>query len=576
MNEFLEYKDLYIQTSRDYIQSLNACLLKLEKEPGNKEAIEEIFRSAHSLKSQSAAMEYQSTGYLCHTVEDVFYEIKQGRMQLTAELSDHLFTAFDALADAINHIEKENHEIDLTQQIETLKQLSGVKTEGDGKTVHDDPAATEPMAAPTINPPQTTPTAPPAPTQPAPPTVPEPKPAVPPAAVITDQPTPPPTATNDSGSPAINVTTIAVKVEVLDEMMNVLENLLVERLKLKRISNELGANYPDLKDYFNASEKMLASLQYQITKARAVPVSLVFDHFPRAVRDLARAENKQIELVVSGGDLELDRTIVERLDEPLIHLLRNAVSHGIQTAGTITLSARRQKDYAEISVADNGQGIDWAGVAQKAGLPNGETNSRILREALFSGISTSQTVTQISGRGVGLLAIKKMVDNFGGSIDVSSEPGRGTTFTIKLPLTLAIAKALIVVVGQQHFAIPTLAIDRLVAVPEGAIKKIAEQEVIVLDETEIPLVRLSTKLAGLHGGPPLKDVAAPGQPADHLAVIVGENTQQAGLVVDAVQETSDIVIKPVPEVLKNVSGFAGVTILSDGQTALILNIQELL
>src|SRR5215204_7411332 len=117
-NEFLEYKDLYIQTGREYIQSLNASLLKLEKNPADKEAIEEVFRSAHSLKGQSAAMEYQSTGFLCHTIEDVFYEIKHGRMQLTSELSEHLFAAFDALTDSINHIEKENHETDLTEQAE--------------------------------------------------------------------------------------------------------------------------------------------------------------------------------------------------------------------------------------------------------------------------------------------------------------------------------------------------------------------------------------------------------------------------------------------------------------------------
>jgi two-component system chemotaxis sensor kinase CheA len=311
-------------------------------------------------------------------------------------------------------------------------------------------------------------------------------------------------------------------------------------------------------------------------KARAVPVSLVFDHFPRAIRDLARAENKQVELVIAGGDLELDRTIVDRLDEPLIHLLRNAVSHGIKDAGTITLTARRQKDYAEISVADNGQGIDWGRVAQKAGLPAGETNSRTLKEALFSGISTSEIVTQISGRGVGLTAIKKMVDNFGGSIDVSSELGKGATFAIKLPLTLAIAKALIVIVDQQRFAIPTLAIERIVHIPKDSVKKIAEQEVFVLGESEIPLIRLSTKLASLHVRPPSASNVPLEEPTDYLAVIVGEDMQQTGLIVDTVQETSDIVIKPVPEVLKDVTGFAGVTILSDGKTALILNIQELL
>lgn len=557
MSEFSEYKDLYLQTSREYIQSLNKSLLTLEKEPSSKEAIEEIFRSAHSLKSQSAAMEYQSTGFLCHIVEDVFYEIKQGQLQLTPELSDHLFDAFDALTDSINHIEKEDRETDLAEKAEILKQLSGVTTVGVGRSVHSDNPLANSQPAPEVKSPASPPS--------------------PPESPQASQPLEAEALTPRGSPPApVTVNTIAVKVGVLDAMMNLLENLLIEQLKLKRISTELEADYPDLKDYFNASEKILADLQYQIMKARAVPVGLVFDHFPRAIRDLARAENKQIELVITGSDLELDRTIVDRLDEPLIHLLRNAVSHGITNTGTITLSAQRQKDHAEITVSDNGQGIDWQQVANKAGLPGDETNSRLLKEALFSGISTSQAVTQISGRGVGLLAIKKMVDNFGGTIDVASDKGKGTVFTIKLPLTLAIAKALIITVNKRHFAIPTLAIERIVTIPKGGIKKIAEQEVFVIDKNEIPLIRLSTKLADLPGEPPVAGQAPEKSDIDSLAVIVGDNDQQAGLIVDAVQETSDIVIKPVPEVLKNVSGFAGVTILSDGKTALILNIQELL
>ena len=586
MNEFLEYKDLYVQTGREYIQSLNASLLRLEKNPTDKETIEEVFRSAHSLKGQSAAMEYESTGFLCHTIEDVFYEIKNGRMALTSELSDHLFAAFDALTNSINVIEKENHEIDLSQQAETLKQLSGVKTEGVGRSQRadakpDTPATnkeSQPLPGPT---PETNVQIPPAQT-------PEPTPALPPeplsepAKKQTDQP---PADKNPSepaqpvASPAASaINTIAVKVEVLDEMMNLLENLLIQRLKLKHITDTSKDDNADLKDYFNASEKILVSLQYQIMKARAVPVSLVFEHFPRAVRDLARAENKHVELVVAGGDLELDRTIVDRLDEPLIHLLRNAVSHGIKDSGTITLSAERQKDYAQISVADNGQGIDWSGVAQKAGLPESETNSRVLKDALFSGISTSETVTQISGRGVGLMAIKKMVDNFGGTIDVISETGKGTAFVIKLPLTLAIAKALIVTVNGRHFAIPTLAVVRIVSVAASAVKKIAGQEAFVLDEADIPLIRLDKKLTPWNTAQPpasLKDTAV-GTLKDLVAVIVGEREDTVGLVVDEVLDTADIVIKPVPDILKEVSGFAGVTILSDGKTALIINPQELL
>jgi two-component system chemotaxis sensor kinase CheA len=538
VDDLSQYQELYLQTGKEYVQSLNASLLLLEKNSADKAAIEEVFRSAHSLKSQSAAMGYQSTGYLCHVIEDVFYEVKNDRLKMSPELADHLFKALDGLSVSLARIEKENQEADLSGLAEALKRFAGVATAGAGKTEHntDQTATSSPPAAIVESP------------------------AKPPVAA-------PVTALSPNEAPKAAIATIAVKVEVLDQMMNLLESLLVEQLKLKRLSDQA-----DLKDYINASEKILASLQYQIMKARAVPVSVVFDHFPRAVRDLARAENKQIELVITGGDLELDRTIVDRLDEPLIHLLRNAVSHGIKDKGTITLAASRQKDYAQISVADNGRGIDWPKVAEKAGLPPGETDPHALKEALFSGISTSSAVTQISGRGVGLTVIKKMVDNFGGSIDVMSQPGQGTTLIIKLPLTLAIAKALIVTVNHKYFAIPTLVIDRLVTLPAASVKKIADQEAFVLGETEIPLVRLGARLAPLAAKP----LAITNDTKDLIVVVVGDSGEKVGLVVDDVRDTTDIVIKPVPESLKSVPGFSGVTILGNGQTALILNPQELI
>jgi len=564
MDDLSQYLELYTQTSNEYIQSLNASLLVLEKNPADAAAIDDIFRNAHSLKSQSAAMGFEQTGYLCHIVEDVFYEIKKERMKLTPELADRLFAAFDALGTSLASIEKDQHEVDLSQYIDTLKKLSGVTTAGAGKTQR---AGTP--AAPGAFPPPAVPGLGQASSVPAKTPAPEPKPA--PAEVPPAESPQSPTASPASPAP---INTIAVKVTVLDEMMNLLENLLIEQLKLKQIASNLSEERAAaLAEYGSTSKKLLASLQYQIMKARAVPVSLVFDHFPRAVRDLARAENKQIGLVIHGGDLELDRTIVDRLDEPLIHLLRNAVSHGITGSGTITLTAERIKDYAQISVSDNGQGINWQQVAAQAGLPAGETDSRLLREALFSGISTSAKVTQISGRGVGLMAIKKMVDNFGGVITVNSEPGKGASFVIRLPLTLAIAKALIFTVNRRYFALPTMAVERIVSVPVHAVIKMADQEAFVLDETDIPLVRLGATLTPVPGEPPSGPDPADGQ--DLLAIIIGEHAERIALVVDSVLDTADIVIKPVPDALKGVTGFTGVTILSDGKTALIINPEEL-
>ncbi|HZE87144.1 MAG TPA: chemotaxis protein CheA [Methylomirabilota bacterium] len=533
-----QYKDLYLQTGKEYLQSLNASLLKLEKKPDDKDTIGEIFRSAHSLKSQSAAMGYLSTGFLCHAVEDVFFEIKENRLQATPELADVLFQVFDALTASLNQIEKENKEVDLSSYAEKLKKITGVKTEGAGKSARTEPEVPKESQA----------------------------------SVAKPQSDDVPTSDKTNQDTSLKINTIPVKVEQLDEMMNLLEELLVHRLQLERLVHELQNT--ELQEYYDQTGKNINALQFQIMKARAVPVKMIFDHLPRAVRDLAREEGKQIELKITGEDIELDRTIVDRLDEPLIHLIRNAVSHGIPVSArhetyTIALTAKREKDFAVISVADNGTGIDWQAVAKKVNLTTDDKS--LLKKALFSGISTSEKVTQISGRGVGLEVVKKVIEECGGSVDVVSENGQGTTFYLKLPLTLAITKALLVRVGNSKYVVPAAAIDRSIKVSTANIKKTANQEAFVLEETEIPLLRL--KALFHHNSLENLEKSVPN---DIFVVVVAFDKQKIGLVVDEIIETQEVTIKPASEILKGNPLFAGVTILGDGQAALIINPQGLL
>lgn len=536
-----QYLDLFLQTGKEYLQSLNKCLIVLEKNPQDKDAIGEVFRSAHSLKSQSAAMGFASTAFLCHTVEDIFYEIKQGKLQVTPELADLLFASFDGLTNSINQIEKDHKELDLNESAENLKKLTGIQTEGIGKSVRDNTIA--PVLDNSI---------------------------VQPEKIVNNNETIKQSITVPTPSA---IKTIAVKVTQLDAMMNLLEELLVYRLSLKTLVKQLDNE--DLRDYFDKTEKIIDLLQYQLMQARAVPVKIIFDHFPRAVRDLARQENKKIELVVTGDDLELDRTIVDRLDEPLIHLIRNAVSHGIpdmpqegdNKTYTIHLTARREKDYAVIDVSDDGLGIDWKAVAEKANLTSDDPEA--LKKALFSGISTSTKVTQVSGRGVGLEVVKKMVEDFGGEIDVKSVRGQGTTFSLNLPLTLAITKALLIRVGEEQYAIPTSTIDRSIKIDLTQVKKTADQEAIVLDENEVPLFRLKEFFK-------LSDKHSPQITNTLLLVILSLRNERMGLVVDEIIEANEFIIKPVPDVLKGNPYFAGTTILGNGQTVLIINPQGLL
>jgi two-component system chemotaxis sensor kinase CheA len=521
--DFAPYKDLFVETGKEYLKSLNEALLRLEKDSHDKDAIASIFQNAHSLKGQSAAMGYQATGYLCHAVEDVFFEIKEGRLELTPELADLLFKAFDSLTSSLAQIEDKGTEVDLTPQAEALKQLTGVTTVGAEKSERGQKPAVHPQPAP-----------------------------------AQEEPLEP------TEAPVEKIKTIPVRVERLDEMLSLIEEIIVYRLVLKRMVRELQNQ--ELENYMDGTGKIIEAMQFLLMKVRAVPVKMVFDHYPRAVRDLAREENKQVELVVEGEELELDRTIVERLDEPLTHLIRNAVSHGIKEKGTIRLTARHEKDYAAVEVADNGPGIDWQALAMKAGVET--DNPAELRKLLFSGISTSEAVTQVSGRGVGLQVVKKNIEEFGGSLSVESKAGQGTSFTIRLPLTLAVMKALLVKVGGETYAVTTNTIDRTVRLPADQVQKSGGQEVFVLEGKEVPLIRLDSKL---HPNGTAQTDGLQGL----LVIIAKVNDEPVGLVVDGIIEATEVIMKPVPPILKQNAAFAGTTILGNGKSALILNPQGL-
>lgn len=532
-----EYRDLYLQTSREYLQSLNDNLLKLEKNQTDPAAIDEIFRSAHSLKSQSAAMGYEKTGFLCHTVEDVFYEIKEGRLTTTPELADSLFKAFDNLTKSIDSIEQTGQETDLSESAEELKQQTGVTTTGAGKSQRNSNEAAAPAANPT------------------------------PQAVDVSQTSPPP----DPAAPAqaepptsvLKIKTITLPVDQLDTMMNLIEDLTVHSLRMHTIIK--AVQQAELREQYDRTAKIIQNLQYEVMKARLIPVSVVFDHFPRAVRDVARTEQKEVALKIEDDGLAIDRAIVEHLDEPMIHLLRNAVSHGIEHAGTITISTEKAGEWAVIHIHDDGRGINWEKLKRlhsQAGLdPNVP-----MQDLVFAGISTAETVTSISGRGVGMKAVRETVESLGGQITVDSEPGQGTTFTLRFPLSLAISKALLVDVGSAQYSIPANTIKRIVAVAADSVQMSADQQVFILDKTEVPLVHLGQVL-----GQPANDKAI--QPAALTAVIVGSDSERAGLVVDRVADVVDIIMKPLPEALRGSKFFVGTTILENGQTCLVINPQ---
>jgi two-component system chemotaxis sensor kinase CheA len=533
-----QYRDLFVETAKKYLVTLNDELLNLEKKPDDEQSVDAIFRAAHSLKGQSSAMGYDKTGYLCHVIEDVFFEVKEKRRKMDPTLADLLFKSLDTLTKSIDHIESDGTEIDVSDIIDELKKITGLKTEGAGKSIRTTSTNTiDTNSNNTTDPKEVAKKA-------------EDKNKV--SEKKPDLKTQP-----EDPSATLSIKTIPVKVEQLDDIVGSIEELMVYRLTMQAQLKKTGLN--ELSQIQDKINKLIELIQFQVMKIRTVPLSMVFEHFPRAVRDLGRTLNKQIDFQTHGGELELDRIIVERLDEPLTHLIRNAADHGIGSSGTITLSAHADRDFAIVEVSDDGNGVDWDAVAKKAGVD--PRDEKAVKKALFSGISTSSEVSLISGRGVGLEVVKKTVEDFGGEIDVTSQSGKGTTFTIKLPLTVSVARALIVEVNNQHYAIAASEVETSLRIDSLEIVNSAGQEAFRYQDQEIPIVRLSNIFNKSDNSD--KDNA--------YIVILKFDDDKIGLAVDNITETLEAVIKPLPQLLKGLNMFSGVTIVGDGRSVLMIN-----
>lgn len=302
------------------------------------------------------------------------------------------------------------------------------------------------------------------------------------------------------------IQTVPIKIERLDLLMNLAEELLTTRLRLDQIKEIL--DNPELTATVENLGRLVTEIQFNVMQSRMVPIGSVFNLFNRMVRDLSKQKAKQVNLEMEGIDIELDRTVVDEIGESLVHLIRNALDHGLETPeqrkqsgkspyGTIRLTASRSKELAIVEVKDDGAGLDLEAI-KKAGIARGvlrpDATKGEVAESIFVGVSTTKKVTKISGRGIGLDIVKKKIESLGGSVKVTSEPKRGTTFTLEIPLTLAIIRTLFVEVGGQKYAVPAAAIERLVTVSRQEIKGMLEYEAIVLEGEEIPLTRLGELL----------------------------------------------------------------------------------
>lgn len=376
--------------------------------------------------------------------------------------------------------------------------------------------------------------------------------------------------------------TVRVDIRKLDDLMNLVGELVITRSRLEQLSLEKGDQF--LGEAVEQLSRLTLDLRDQVLKTRMVPVDQVFSRFPRLVRDLAKETGKEVELRISGADTELDRTVIDEIVDPLVHIIRNSVDHGIEEPttriahgkneqGVVELKAYQSGNNVMISVTDDGGGIDPEIIKARAvekgfmapeAVENME-DEEVLNLIFLPGFSTSQQVTDVSGRGVGMDVVKTKISTLGGVVQVSSVKGEGTTITIRLPLTLAIIQTLIVQLGEDVFAIPTGYIEQTISVAQKDIKKLRNQEVTILRGEVIPLVRLQDYL---------EIPAAKNDNFDELDVVVVRNGERKlGCVVDTLVRQQDVVIKSLGSYLGNITGIAGATILGNGKIALILDIR---
>jgi two-component system chemotaxis sensor kinase CheA len=539
-----KYADLFLTESREYLSAMNQHLLELEREPGAEEPVRAIFRAVHTVKGMSATMGYQAVAELAHELESVLDRVRRGEQTVTSELMDALFESADALEAAVELSAKgEGEQLDVSVLVGRLRAMSASGAQAVAESPNGAAGGTSGAAASTG----------------------------------ADG------GTRDATSRPTPSATRSVRIDLrrLDKLMNLMGELVITRGRL----SELVAPMDDsaLGEAMAQASRLIGELQDEIMLCRMVPVGQVFDRYPRLVRDSARALGKEVAFTILGNEIELDRSMLVEIGDPLMHLLRNAVDHGIETPaeraaagkpakGSLTLSVARERSTVTIRVSDDGRGVSRRKVLERAratGLVEATrtelSDDELVRLISRSGFTTAERVTDISGRGVGIDAVINRVRSMGGAVEIRSKEGEGTTVTVRLPLTLAIVRALLARVRDEIYAVPMAHVNETVELVPQALRRVRGREVMTIRDDVLPLIRFD-ELVRL---PENRDEAR-----QVIVLEVGE--RRAGLVVDELTGQQDIVVKQFDPVRDAVSLFSGATILSDGAPALIVDVGSLM
>lgn len=543
-----QYKDLFISETREHLRAMNATIVALEQESGEKENIDALFRLAHSVKGMAASMGYEEIAELAHRMEDLMDQVRKGAFPFGTGVADLLLEGADLLDAMVNAVEKGSAPPDIGG---LLQRLTAYR-----------PQASE---------------------KPSPSLFEEPEPAREGGGEEKNLPEPPGGEGKAAGERRAH-RTVRIKTDLLDRLINLTGELITTKERLRSTGSALGS--AKLEAAVEELAGLLRELHNEVQNVRLLPFAGISERFPRVVRDLAKKSGKEVSFAVEGKETALDRGILEELSDPLVHILRNAVDHGIETpeervavgkerSGRIRLAARREKDQVIVTAEDDGRGMDPARLTAAAvakGLITPEKGERLTPdEALMltciPGFSTAEEVTDLSGRGVGMDAVHAAIKSVGGTLAIQSEPGRGSRIILKLPPTIAIVHIFLVSCADLTLGIPITNILRILELDRTRIVGRGKRRFFLLEEEEIPLLSLN-RILGLPGRRP------PGKTVPTLLAEMGG--RRVGLVVDRFLGQQEVYIKPLGRPLARLKGVASGAILGSGEAIFVLDVANLL
>ncbi len=601
-----EIVESFLVESKEILEKLDFDLLELEKKPEDAELLNQIFRSFHTIKGTSGFLGLEKLPHVTHKCEDILNKLRKGEAKLNMNLMDGIILGYDtikALLEKIETVKNEDVNTDSTNSV--LEQLIFNIESGNGKleTVPAQKESAEPAAKPKKT--KSTKTKIVEAEQPpkaeqnfVKPQVSEvPKKIVESKYDVEKKPTVEEKAgiekkTNVAASSADN--SIRVDVDRLDALLDIVSELVLGRNRLAQVNSKFGEDNEGSKyskDFGEVTKQidlMTTELQLVVMKLRMVKIGKIFNRYPRVVRDLSKELGKEVELIIKGEDTEVDKNLIEEINDPLVHLIRNSVDHGVEKPetriragknpkGTVILSAEHMGNNIIITIEDDGNGIDPGIICEKAiekGLITREKVKELTRQEMMQliflpGLSTKQTVSNVSGRGVGMDVVKTNVAKLRGIINIESELGKGTKIILKLPLTLAIISGMIVKIDGEYLVIPLYSVIEVIRPDKEQIYSVNGKQVIKLRDSVLPLVELNHLLSGKI------DRSKQDERVCAYIVEIGIAEKRYGLKVDELVGQQEVVIKSLGSYLGKVEGVAGSTIMGDGTIVMILDITEL-